>query len=208
MADSPLPAAGWYADGSTLGVRRWFDGADWTEHTRPEPAPAPVPQPWAPESRFSTTSTAPPSRLDLTTSTADHADREAAFLRHRIADARRVRRSSVGEFVSALVLLLVTGGVSLALGAPDELWLVGGLGALFLVGRAIRDYHRAVFRGAPRFPLLAWVPAVVGLSLALGVFVAVPVEAAHHVSQEIDDVPDLSKIPDLSGLSGLGGLGG
>ena len=41
-------AAGWYQDGVTTGVERWFDGAAWTEHTRPAAGPVPAyAQPYA-----------------------------------------------------------------------------------------------------------------------------------------------------------------
>ncbi|WP_277949586.1 DUF2510 domain-containing protein [Cellulomonas sp. WB94] len=37
---------GWYDDGVTPGVERWFDGTDWSEHTRPVwVAPVPVAPP-------------------------------------------------------------------------------------------------------------------------------------------------------------------
>ena len=34
------PAPGWYDDGVTPDVQRWFDGTGWTEHTRPLPEAA------------------------------------------------------------------------------------------------------------------------------------------------------------------------
>ncbi|MGY4644046.1 DUF2510 domain-containing protein [Cellulomonas sp. URHB0016] len=42
MTHVPTPA-GWYPDGATVGVLRWFDGAGWTEHTTPDRAAVAVP---------------------------------------------------------------------------------------------------------------------------------------------------------------------
>ncbi|WP_028050411.1 DUF2510 domain-containing protein [Cellulomonas sp. URHD0024] len=204
MADTLLPAAGWYSDGSTVGVHRWFDGTAWTEHTRPErdafdpSASTALPS----DSRFATDD-APavgsvlPSRNGMAMSVADHEAREESFRKHRLADACRVRRGAIGAFCSGIALVVVTSGISLALQTPSELWIVGGLGAGFLVWRAARDYGRAVFRDAPRLSIVSWTVAIVGLVAAVGLFVSVPIEAVHHASAALDGVTDLTNLPGL-----------
>lgn len=40
---SDLPAAGWYADPTTPGQQRWWDGQRWSDHTAPGTPATPVP---------------------------------------------------------------------------------------------------------------------------------------------------------------------
>ncbi|WNM26347.1 DUF2510 domain-containing protein [Demequina capsici] len=43
--DPTTPAAGWYADPTTPGTARWWDGTQWTEHTTPLTPPEPAARP-------------------------------------------------------------------------------------------------------------------------------------------------------------------
>jgi len=54
------PQPGWYSDGVTPGVARWFDGEAWTQHTQPV-APPVVPSPPNPGSQPSQSASAAPS---------------------------------------------------------------------------------------------------------------------------------------------------
>jgi hypothetical protein len=57
--------AGWYGDGVTAGVERWFDGTGWTDHTRPVPA-SPPPVSYEPEQSVRTFSPATHSSSSFT----------------------------------------------------------------------------------------------------------------------------------------------
>ncbi|VTR77465.1 DUF2510 domain-containing protein [Cellulomonas hominis] len=47
VESTPAPAPGWYPDGVTPGVLRWFDGAAWTERVVADPARPVAPPPAA-----------------------------------------------------------------------------------------------------------------------------------------------------------------
>ncbi|MBU4215521.1 MAG: DUF2510 domain-containing protein [Actinobacteria bacterium] len=178
-----LPVAGWYDDGATPGSLRWFDGSTCTETTRPIAPPAPVPATFsAPPSTFGSL---PTGRLGQSLNLADHVSEGAQYRRNRLDDALTLRRRGFTQFGGALVVLLVTGAIGIAMHGADTIWYVGVAAAVFLGIRAWRDYRNATFRGAPELTASAWVLAGAALVVAIAVLVTGPIVAmttlAHHL---------------------------
>ncbi|GEA87881.1 DUF2510 domain-containing protein [Cellulomonas cellasea] len=180
MTDDRLPPAGWYADGATAGVLRWFDGTAWTEHTTPDPTPA---VPSAGGFRPSV-----PTRLGESLNLADRVSESPEYLRNRLDEARAVRRNAGWAYGAALAVLLVGAAVGHAMGGPDNVWYLTALVAVVLAGRALRDYRRAVFRGAPALSTPAWVVVGAGVVLALVIFLSVPVATYVSIQEDVDRV--------------------
>jgi len=176
---STLPPAGWYDDGATVGVLRWFDGSAWTEHTKPTQPSIPAVEP-APTSTFGHL---PTGRLGQSLNLADRVVEGVEYQRNRLDDALALRRRGFWLFGAALLILLVTGAIGIAMRGADTIWYVGAAGAAFLCVRAWRDYQNGTFRGAPALTTTSWVLAGAALVTALGVLVAGPVIAFSTLAQ-------------------------
>jgi hypothetical protein len=197
---SAVLEAGWYDDGVTVGVLRWFDGASWTEHTHALPLPDPVPvAPVVPAATSAVTSPVPSApastfgrvpagRLGESLNLADRVTESEGYQRNRRADALALRRRGFWMFAFAVVALLLAGATGIAMGGADTIWYVGAAGAVLLLVRAARDYRNATFRGAPTLSPAAW--GLLGglVVVALAVMAAGPVIALRGLAQLGDTV--------------------
>lgn len=193
---SALPGAGWYDDGVTVGVVRWFDGASWTEHTRAVPRPDPSPvvpgvtaaaAVGAP-AHVATFGRVPAGRLGESLNLADRVTEGEAFRRHRREEALALRRRGFWMFGLAVVVLLLTGAIGIVMGGADTIWYVGAASGVLLCVRAWRDYQNATYRDAPTLSAAAWVLVGLLLVVALAVLVAGPFAALRWLVQLGDTV--------------------
>lgn len=174
---STNPPAGWYPDGVTPGVVRWFDGFGWTEATRPDPAlipqprPAPGPTTVASGATFlpdphpvAAVATMPPPRI------ASIVPEDPLLGRDALDEAVEEKRRAVRLFWWGLFPLLASGALAIAIDNVDLFWIGAFVLTCFIVGRAWRDHRRSVLRGARATSVAGWVLATLGLLVAVGVW--------------------------------------
>jgi hypothetical protein len=78
--------------------------------------------------------------------------------------------------------------VSHALGGPGNLWYLAAFVAVVLAARAVRDYRRAVFRGAPTLSTPGWLAVGAGAAAALALFLSVPVTAYGAIQDDVEQI--------------------
>ncbi|QHT57269.1 hypothetical protein GXP71_15090 [Cellulomonas sp. H30R-01] len=188
MTHDPLAPSGWYPDGAA-----------------PELRPAPAPGPSVPASTFgqvptSTFGGAPstfgqastfgqvPARLGDSLNLADTVSQGAAYQLNRLDEARAVRRTAFWFLGFALGVLALSGLVSVWMrSVVNTFSVLLVLAAVALASRAVRDYRRALFRGAPALGPGGWLVVVVAFLVALVPVVAGPVAAARDLEQRLQE---------------------